>query len=276
MGFGRDGEWTDLDAFVGSTGRLGVVWGPRRVGKSTLLAALADAAGGVYYEATRQDPTLARAELGRLLSQPTSGAALRLDDWPEAIAAALSRPVVTVLDEFGYLCDGSPELPSVIQRSIDMARRSRAATGKLLLCGSSVAQLSNLLARDQPLFGRAQLALVINAFDYRQAAGVLESRSPTSAGRGVAYGRRGACGLPRHRRRCAAFDARLRRMAVQSSAVTGVAVARGGQPGLPGDGARRQRLPVNPRRGRGGRADASHIRAQRAAPLPRWRDQSTA
>jgi uncharacterized protein len=183
--FDRASEWDDLARFVASASRLGVVWGPRRAGKSTLLASLADEVGGLYYEAVRQDPALSRAELGRLIGHRLGVAALRFEHWDEAIETLLALPEcpVVVLDEFGYLCEASPELPSSLQRAVDSTRSisgraSRAGhagradrMGRLIVCGSAISQLSHLLDRDQPLFGRAQLAMVVDAFDFRSAAG---------------------------------------------------------------------------------------------------------
>lgn len=171
--FDREDDWADLARFVAANAsRLGVVWGPRRAGKSTLVAALADAAGGLYYEAVRQDPALSRDELGRVLAARRGLPNVRFDTWDEVIHTLVSQVdhPVTVLDEFGYLREASPELPSVIQRVIDGTRRTGTPRSRLILCGSAVARLSHLLDRDNPLFGRAQLALVVDAFDFRAAA----------------------------------------------------------------------------------------------------------
>lgn len=174
--FDRVDEWNELSAFVNGPGRLGVVWGPRRAGKSVLLAALAESAGGLYIEAVRQDAALSLADIGRVVGQRVGVGLVQYGTWSEAIEGLLSLancPVVA-LDEFGYLCEASPELPSVIQRVVDRGRRGKQDIGKarsrLVLCGSAVAQISHLLDRDQPLFGRAQLAQVVDAFDFRTAA----------------------------------------------------------------------------------------------------------
>ncbi len=174
--FDRVEEWQELSAFVVEPSRLGVVWGPRRAGKSVLLAALAEAAGGLYFEAVRQDPAMSLADIGRVVGVRVGVGAVQYATWAEAIEGLLSVPncPVVVLDEFGYLCEASPELPSVIQRAIDRTRRTKQTVAapqcRLVLCGSAVAQISHLLDRDQPLFGRAQLAQVVNAFDFRTAA----------------------------------------------------------------------------------------------------------
>jgi uncharacterized protein len=174
--FDRSDEWIDLSNFISEQSRLGVVWGPRRAGKSVLLAAIAESAGGMYIEAARQDAALSLADIGRVVGARVGVGTVRYTTWSEAIDGLLSVPgcPLVVLDEFGYLCEASPELPSIIQRAIDRRRRDKRASSnsvcRLVLCGSAVAQISHLLDRDQPLFGRAQLAQVIDAFDFRTSA----------------------------------------------------------------------------------------------------------
>ena len=175
--FDREPEWAELSSFISAHSRLGVVWGPRRAGKSVLLSAAAEEAGGLYYEAVRQDPALSLADIGRTVGKRLGAGPVMYRDWDEALSSLLTLPncPVVVIDEFGYLCEASPELPSVVQRVIDTSRRAGGITGqrapsRLIICGSAVARLSHLLDRDQPLFGRAQLAQVIDAFDFRAAA----------------------------------------------------------------------------------------------------------
>jgi uncharacterized protein len=174
--FDRADEWRELSSFVSEPSRLGVVWGPRRAGKSVLLAALAETAGGMYLEAVRQDSALSLADIGHAVGARVGVGTVQYKAWSDAIDGLLSLPdcPVVVLDEFGYLCEASPELPSIIQRAVDRSRRGKTSVSKLatrlVLCGSAVAQISHLLDRDQPLFGRAQLAQVIDAFDFRTSA----------------------------------------------------------------------------------------------------------
>ena len=168
----REHEWAELARFVNDGSSLGVVWGPRRVGKSVLLSQLADAVGGLYVEAVRQDPALSLADLGQAAGAYLGLGPLSFGSWGAAIEGVLTLPdcPLVVLDEFGYLCEASPELPSVVQRALDTRRLSGRSGSGLVVCGSAVAQISHLLDRDQPLFGRAQLAQVVASFDFRSAA----------------------------------------------------------------------------------------------------------
>ncbi|MGH8907691.1 MAG: AAA family ATPase [Egibacteraceae bacterium] len=168
--FDREAEWADLDRFLaGPAGRLGVMWGSRRVGKSFLLGALCDAAGGLFVQAVRQDSALFLTSLGRRLAEQVGAPApLRLDDWSAAVRALLDLPQtpLVVLDEFPYLVEGAAELPTVVQAAVDERRPGRS---RLLLCGSAISQMAKLLAGDGPLYRRAAVSLRMRPFDLRTA-----------------------------------------------------------------------------------------------------------
>ena len=125
---GRRADFATSDQAHGS---LGLLWGRRRIGKSFLLQAFVEQAGGFYYEAVRGSKGEALRDLGAKLGLfAGSGAPLALEDWEGAVQAllALGRDgrVVVVLDEFPYLLEHSPELESVIQRALGARSSSRA------------------------------------------------------------------------------------------------------------------------------------------------------
>lgn len=104
---------------------------------------------------------------------------VRFDDWLAALGALVDRGGLIVLDEFPYLLQHNPELPSVLQRLYD-ERRTGPPT-RLLLCGSAVSVMSSLLVGQHPLRGRAQLDLRVEAFDYRTARGFWRIEHPEVA-----------------------------------------------------------------------------------------------
>jgi DNA-binding MarR family transcriptional regulator len=168
--FDRQAEWRDLTGFLDRPGQLGVIWGPRRVGKSFLLDALCEQVGGLYIQAVRQDPSLFLPALGSTLSERAgSPAPWQLGDWSAAVTALLDLPEtpLVVLDEFPYLVEASPELPTIVQAVVD-GRRRRGGS-RLVLCGSAVSQMTRLLAQDGPLHRRATLSLSVRPFDLRTA-----------------------------------------------------------------------------------------------------------
>ncbi|GLY31717.1 hypothetical protein [Kineosporia sp. NBRC 101731] len=180
--FGRSREWDGLAAFAGTPpeatqggAALGIVSGRRRQGKSFLLQAMAETAGGMYFAATEATETESLRLFAETLSRHTGefiGAPPR--DWNEAIAhlfrSSWDRPAFIAIDEFPFLSKTSPALPSIIQRELGPGGSGRTSPVRLVLCGSAMSVMGNLLAGQAPLRGRASLELVVQPFQYRKAA----------------------------------------------------------------------------------------------------------
>lgn len=159
MIIGRDREWEALGRFVERRQRLAFVYGPRRVGKSFLLEALAEAAGGVRYQAITGAPAAQLADFGQALGEWLDAGALQLVDWADALQRLknLDRTFVAI-DELPYLLETSPELPGLLQRYVDDGEGP-----PLILSGSALSIMSDLAEPRGPLFGRAA-AIVIPAW----------------------------------------------------------------------------------------------------------------
>ena len=153
---GRGLEWDALARFVGRRQRLAIVYGPRRVGKSFLIDALCEAAGGFRYQAIAGTPATQLADFGRELGRRLGAGPLQLDGWADALdrLARLDVPVVAI-DELPYLTEISPELPSLLQRYVDAD-----AGPALILAGSALSVMSELAAARAPLYGRAAAVVV--------------------------------------------------------------------------------------------------------------------
>jgi hypothetical protein len=95
-----------------------------------------------------------------------------------AVGDRLGRPVPIVLDEFPYLVEQAPELPSALQRALSPRSVARmSGQVRLILCGSAFTVMRGLLGGSAPLRGRAKLELLVQPFDFREAAdfwGVLD------------------------------------------------------------------------------------------------------
>lgn len=153
---------------------LGIVYGRRRIGKSTLLEELARERNGFYWEATRAEPALQLRRLGEALGTRLGTGPLLLESWDDALHRLLTiereRPYPIVLDEFGYLLEADPTLDSVVSRVLGPAsQRQEAGRSRLILCGSAIALMRSLTAGEAPLRGRAGIELVMHPFDFRSA-----------------------------------------------------------------------------------------------------------
>jgi hypothetical protein len=197
--FDRDAEWADLGEFVASTLpglRIAVVYGRRRQGKSYLLRRLADAADGLYHLATEQAEAVSLRRFGDSLAvwSGLSPSAFGFRGWEQAlqtaaeIITARSRsegaPGVLVLDEFPYLTEQTPGLPSIVQSLYDNLGPGSGADApplRLILCGSAISVMSDLLSGTRALRGRAALELRIRPFGYRDARRYWRIENPATA-----------------------------------------------------------------------------------------------
>jgi AAA+ ATPase superfamily predicted ATPase len=187
--FDREREWRGLAAFAadptpGAT--LGVVSGRRRQGKSFLLQALTQEAGGLYFAATEAtEAESLRLFADALLRHTRQPIDLPFRDWNDAIRYLFRQftggPTLVVLDEFPFLARVSPALPSIIQRELGPGGTGTASSARLVLCGSAMSVMGGLLSGRAPLRGRAGLELVVQPFRYRDAAAFWDITDPRLA-----------------------------------------------------------------------------------------------
>ncbi len=155
--FNREDEQRRLQRFLANkSGGLAVVYGRRRCGKSTLIQHVAGS-GDVYFLADQREALLQIEALAREAQRMIPGfAAARYPSWAALIETLEARAPVgfnLLLDEFPYLVQASPELPSLIQHYLDEPGTKKLS---ILLCGSSQRMMQGLvLDRSAPLYGRA-------------------------------------------------------------------------------------------------------------------------
>lgn len=143
------------EALERETPALVVVYGRRRLGKSTLIKRVISE-HDVYFLADRSEGEHQRLLLANMFSQILPDFdKLSYPDWESILLAANYRTenkFTLCLDEFPYLVEQSPELPSVIQKLID----NKELKYNLILCGSSQNMMYGLfLDATAPLYGRA-------------------------------------------------------------------------------------------------------------------------
>ena len=143
------------DALERERASLVVMYGRRRLGKSTLIKrVLSDT--DVYFLADRSEGQHQRALLAKVIAQMFPDFdKLTYPDWESMFRAVNYRTdkrFTLCLDEFPYLVEQSPELPSVLQKLVD----EKQLKYNLVLCGSSQNMMYGLfLDSTAPLYGRA-------------------------------------------------------------------------------------------------------------------------
>lgn len=171
---GRDAVNTFIDSEV-NRNTLGLVYGRRRIGKSTLLESVTTEREGFYWEATRGESGVQLGRLGEALGAHLGVGRVAFESWDDALRQVVrlgaSRPTPIVLDEFGYLMESDPSIDSAITSVLGPAgQRANPGQARLILCGSAIAMMRALTVGEAPLRGRAGMELVMQPFDFRAAS----------------------------------------------------------------------------------------------------------
>jgi AAA+ ATPase superfamily predicted ATPase len=175
--FGRERELDLLQVeFDASRPSLVIAYGRRRIGKSSLLKQAAEGRPSVYFQATiassAQNLETFKAVVARSIG--TSSLLAGLGTWESALhylaEAAKNKPgLLVTFDEFPYLLSDDKSLPSVVQRFWDTGAASEGNL-KLVLCGSAISQMEDLLAEKNPLYGRKTMSIDVKQLSLREAA----------------------------------------------------------------------------------------------------------
>ncbi|HLO91996.1 MAG TPA: ATP-binding protein [Lentimicrobium sp.] len=167
-------------ALSGESPSFVVVYGRRRLGKSTLIKKVLKSSD-VYYMA---DQTEASHQIN-LLAQEISAlfegfGNVIYPNWNalfDTLNIRAGERFTLCLDEFPYLVKNSPELPSILQKLID----SRKLKYNIIICGSSQQLMKGLiLDSSSPLYGRANQIIKLSPINIKYLQEVLEC-TPTQA-----------------------------------------------------------------------------------------------
>ncbi len=174
----RESELAALEAaWRSERAELIVVYGRRRVGKTALLRAFCDNHPSAFWVASLSSEALLRRSFTDAVWQadhPGGGpAGYSYESWERAFLAlgelAAERRLVVVIDEFPYLANADPSIPSVLQKVWD--ERLQHTRLMLILCGSHIGMMKReLLEYRAPLYGRRTGQIHLRPLPLRAAA----------------------------------------------------------------------------------------------------------
>ena len=153
---------------------LVVLYGRRRVGKTTLISEFIKNKKALFFLASEESESQNRLAFQEKAADFLNSDLLKnveVKSWDVLFRAIIdthfdSKPVI-VLDEFQYLGKSNPAFPSVFQRIWEEILKERQVM--VILCGSLISMMqSQTLAYDSPLYGRrtAQIRLMQIPFAY--------------------------------------------------------------------------------------------------------------
>ncbi|MDR1590210.1 MAG: ATP-binding protein [Oscillospiraceae bacterium] len=176
----------ELDALnrLYSSGKfqMAVVYGRRRVGKTTLISEFVKDKPAIFFAAQEANKhlnlRLFSEDVYKFFGLPKGAGAFR--DWHDAFSFIAERAgesrFILVLDEFPYLAAADRSIKSVIQNAIDYGLKDTGIF--LILCGSQISFMEKqVLGYKSPLFGRRTAQFRIDSFDYYDAAKMLGDAS---------------------------------------------------------------------------------------------------
>lgn len=173
---GRKEELKKLNELYESEGfHMAVIYGRRRIGKSTLLTKFIQDKKAVYYVATkvgsRRNTELLSKEVMAVLAPAMVNVSFHeLEDVLSFVSAQISdEKIVFVIDEIPYWAEKDESVLSVFQKYADgdWAKKNML----FILCGSSLSFMEDkVLSEKSPLFGRRTIQIRLEPFDYLESA----------------------------------------------------------------------------------------------------------
>ena len=159
-----------------------VIYGRRRVGKTTLVSEFIKGKPAVFFSAQEANDRLNLQMFSEKVYEyfnipKTTGAFANWNDALKFIAdKAQTQKFILAIDEFPYIAESNRSIKSILQNIID--HELLQSKLYLILCGSQISFMENdVLGYKSPLFGRRTAQMMIEGFDYYDAAKMLNSLS---------------------------------------------------------------------------------------------------
>lgn len=169
---GRETELSTLEHEFERDGGFVVLYGRRRVGKTTLIKEFLKGKTAFYFLATKEIESQSMKRLAGVISRTTKNPSLAkatFHDWLDLFGLIADykpdEKKVLVIDEFPYLVKTNDAFPSIMQNAWDEILREKNIM--LILCGSLISMMKKYaLSYESPIYGRrtAQIRLMPLSF----------------------------------------------------------------------------------------------------------------
>lgn len=163
-----------------------VIYGRRRVGKTSLIAQFVGRKPAIFFTAIESDASTNLHNLSRavaLFENPDRDSALSREftSFQQAFETifdlACKQRLIFVIDEYPYLAKADPSVSSILQALID--KTSKDSRLYLILCGSSLSFMKEqVLGEKSPLYGRRTAQIEVKPFDFFESALFFPGRDP--------------------------------------------------------------------------------------------------
>ncbi len=179
MFIGRNAELAELEErFRSDRFEMGVVYGSRRIGKTSLLKKFTEDKPAFYFQAKESNEldnrTAFSSEVNKLIGVPYAFVYPSYTDGFEALLKyADGKALVIVIDEISFIAQSDKGFLSELQNNID--HRFKDTKVKLILSGSIISFMKDILKnRRGPLFQRSTFQMHIKKMLYSDALAFLD------------------------------------------------------------------------------------------------------
>lgn len=157
---GREKEILDLEKEYARDGGFVVIYGRRRIGKTTLIKQFIKSKTAFYFLATKEVESQSMKRFAGVIARTTGNSVLQkaaFSDWLDLFQAVADykpdEKKVLVIDEFPYLVKVNDSFPSILQNAWDEILKD--SNVMLILCGSLISMMKkHALSYESPLYGR--------------------------------------------------------------------------------------------------------------------------
>jgi AAA+ ATPase superfamily predicted ATPase len=201
MFIGRDSELKKLNEMYASGGfECAIIYGRRRVGKTTLIKEFIKDKKAIYFVAREADGMVNLNGFSGDVYSVTARELVKnafFSDWERAFdyiyQISKDSRIVLAIDEYPFLAGGYRPISSILQAHIDAQFKESKLF--LILCGSSMSFMENqVLGYKSPLYGRRTAQFKITPFGFFESLPFLEPFSKED--KAVLYGVTG--GVPEY------------------------------------------------------------------------------
>lgn len=157
---GREKEILVLEKEYARDGGFVVIYGRRRIGKTTLIKQFIKSKTAFYFLATKEVESQSMKRFAGVIARTTGNSVLQkaaFSDWLDLFQAVAdykpNEKKVLVIDEFPYLVKVNDSFPSILQNAWDEILKD--SNVMLILCGSLISMMKkHALSYEGPLYGR--------------------------------------------------------------------------------------------------------------------------
>lgn len=158
MFIGRKTELDDLNRrYKGDGFEFAIIYGRRRIGKTTMISEFIEGKKSVYYMSTEENAASQLQECSRAVLGAFGNASATFSSWEGLFDyvtdIAEKQRFIFAIDEYPYLAGKYHEISSILQKYIDGKWKNTKLF--LILCGSSMSFMEKqVLGYESPLYGR--------------------------------------------------------------------------------------------------------------------------